>query len=71
VQKHRRKIADIYCSKTKKRKTLIVLTFAWKVRENPRINLIFPDFEKLRVTNQSTVPLGGNNYVINKSGQPL
>jgi hypothetical protein len=52
-------------------KTFIVLTFAWKVRGKPRINLIFPGFEVLKVTNQSTVPLGENNDINNKSVQLL
>ena len=47
-------------------KTLIVLTFAWKFRWKPRINVEFLAFEKLKVTNQSTVPLGGNSFINKK-----
>ena len=57
--------------RTRRVKTFIVLTFEWKIRGKQRINLIFPAFEKLKVTNQTTVSLEGNNYINNKSVQPL
>jgi hypothetical protein len=56
---------------TKGVKTLIAMTFEWKFIEKPRINLVFLAFEKLIVTNKSTVPLGENNYKNYKSVQNL